>query len=401
MSVVSGRPKPLLVPYLAVSSNVYTVGVDLGIIKASPTANATWTLPALSSLQKGAFLWIDNQTGFTITLSPSGTDTINGAVSYVISSGSFGTLYTGSQWNASAYIVPPSGTSTNTNNGTQSLASLTSGTDDTAVGYQSMQYTTTGSDDTAVGYQALRNNVSGNTNSAFGSTSLLANTTGANNSAFGYAAGASNTIGTGLTAVGSNSLNASTGNNNTAVGYNSGLIISSGSSNTAIGQGAFPALTSGSTNIAIGSGSGAVLTTGSNNIYLGASAVTATEASTMRLGILGTQTTTYIAASPITGETSVALAANTISAASLAAGIATNAANITAIDTGANIDAQFPGIQTGNVIKLLIVNTGAGAITVASGGAAGITVTNAISIAQNDSRILYFRRTGAAAYTVF
>lgn len=209
MSVVSGKPKPLLVPYLVVSSTTYTIGTDLGILKPFIGANATWTLPALSSLQKGAFLWIDNQNGFTITLVPSGTDTINGAASYIVSSGSFGTFYTGSQWNAGAYVIPPSGTSTNTNMGTQSLASVTVGTNDTAFGYQALEFNTTGSSNTGIGYQALNTNVSGASNTALGKSSLPSVTTGSNNIGIGLNSGNNLTIGSGNIYIGSSASSAS------------------------------------------------------------------------------------------------------------------------------------------------------------------------------------------------
>src|SRR6185437_16346595 len=175
MSVVTGEAKPTLFPYLAVSSMFYTIDkTNIGIIRALITGNGTWNLPALSSLKHGAFLWIDNQTSFPITLHAAGSDLINGNSSYVINNNSFATIYTSTQWNASFEAggggVTPG--STNTGYGFQTLISLSSGTNNSAFGYQAMQNNQTGSTNTSFGSLALQSNIAGSQNSAFGAGAL-------------------------------------------------------------------------------------------------------------------------------------------------------------------------------------------------------------------------------------
>src|SRR4029450_1990379 len=68
-----------------------------------------------------------------------------------------------------------------------------------------------------------------------------------------------------------------TGNNNTAIGYNA--LLNS---------------TTGNNNIALGYFAGSNLTTGDNNIDIGNTGV-AGDANTIRIGTVGTQTTTYVA----------------------------------------------------------------------------------------------------------
>ena len=67
-----------------------------------------------------------------------------------------------------------------------------------------------------------------------------------------------------------------------------------GRNNTAAGQNAMRNNTTGSFNVALGDNAGFNLTTGSNNIEIGNRGV-AGEANTIRLGVSGTQTNTYIA----------------------------------------------------------------------------------------------------------
>jgi hypothetical protein len=66
------------------------------------------------------------------------------------------------------------------------------------------------------------------------------------------------------------------------------------SPNTAIGAAALQNNDTGSDNIALGEGAGGNLTTGGNNIDIGNSGVSG-ESNTIRIGMQGTQSTTYIA----------------------------------------------------------------------------------------------------------
>jgi len=81
MAALTGEPIPFHYNQSTVTSNVYSIPSNLGLIFAAPTANATWTLPAINGaipIIVGAFLEIVNSSAFTITLVPSGTDTIVG-----------------------------------------------------------------------------------------------------------------------------------------------------------------------------------------------------------------------------------------------------------------------------------------------------------------------------------
>jgi trimeric autotransporter adhesin len=185
----------------------------------------------------------------------------------------------------------------------------------------------TGADDTAVGFQALFNNTRSN-NTATGSDALFSNTSGGNNTATGANALFNNT-GDGNTATGSNALlNSTDGNQNTATGagvvetnilgyfntatgddslhsnttgfYNTASGDNAlrrnrtGINNTAFGHEALRDNNSGKDNIALGASAGLNLTNGDHNIDIGNKGVAA-EANTVRIGMTGTQTATFIA----------------------------------------------------------------------------------------------------------
>ncbi len=130
---------------------------------------------------------------------------------------------------------------------------------------------------TANGYAALYRNTADN-NTATGFAALYHNTTGHDNAAFGNGALANNTIGYASVAAGRNALF-----NNTE-----------GTQNVAIGAGALFGNTTGIFNIALGWGAGSNLTTGDNNIDIFSNGV-AGDDSTIRIGIAGLHTATYIA----------------------------------------------------------------------------------------------------------
>jgi hypothetical protein len=161
----------------------------------------------------------------------------------------------------------------NTAEGDFALFNLTSGTENTAIGFGALVINTTGSFNTANGVEALRNNTTGFNNTANGVDALRNNTTGFNNTA--------------------NGLNALSGN-------------STGANNTAIGAFAL-ANNTASRNIALGRNAGRSLTTGSDNIDIGNAGVMG-ESTTIRIGVQGTQTRTFVAGisgSPIAGTSVV------------------------------------------------------------------------------------------------
>jgi len=121
-------------------------------------------------------------------------------------------------------------------------------------------------------------------NTGVGSAALASVTSGTGNTALGNIALTSVSGGSSNTAVGNASLRfTSLGSDNTAVGALA-LTGNQGDGNTALGRSTLIANSSGSNNVAIGTSAGGVLETGSNNIYIQASAASAAEAATLRVG---------------------------------------------------------------------------------------------------------------------
>jgi hypothetical protein len=209
------------------------------------------------------------------------------------------------------YALFANGTGTdNTGNGYLALYSNQNGTGNTAVGGKAL-YTNLANYNTATGYGALYSNYTGTSNAADGFKALLSNQTGSNNTAGGYEALYSNTTGGANTAEGADALYYNNGDLNTAVGasalstnqsgtYNTATgataleLNTIGNYDTAIGAGALFENQSGSFNVALGFYSGYNLTTGSNNIDIANEGV-AGDNNTIKIGVQGTQTATYIA----------------------------------------------------------------------------------------------------------
>jgi len=197
----------------------------------------------------------------------------------------------------------------NTVEGTGALFSLKTGTDNTAMGFNALHSNTTGNWNTAYGSQALFSNTTGGTDAnangstAIGFQALYSNTTGEGNVATGYQALLSNTTGVINTATGRFALfSNTTGNGNTADGGSALRNNTTGNSNTAVGRLAMFNNTSGNGNIALGRFAGGNLDTGNDNIDIGnfdttsgSSTDVAGESNTIRIGVPGTQTATFIA----------------------------------------------------------------------------------------------------------
>jgi hypothetical protein len=182
--------------------------------------------------------------------------------------------------------------------------------ENTAFGAAALLFNSTGVANTAVGAAALLNNTEGGFNTSIGEFALAHNTTGSNNTANGFQALFSNTSGDRNTATGWQALGNNTGaNNNTAHGFealhnsnagnNTGIGFdaleanTTGNSNTAVGANALRNAT-GSDNIALGEGAGAAVLAGNNNIEIG-NGGTGADDNTIRIGLEGTQTQTFIA----------------------------------------------------------------------------------------------------------
>ena len=100
----------------------------------------------------------------------------------------------------------------------------------------------------------------------------------------------------------------------------------------------------------------------------------------------------------------------TYTAAQLVGGIITRDPNGSArTDTTATgteieteLNAQGIDVATGDTFTCLIVNTANGAEAITIGGGSGVAISNAgQTIAQNESALLLFRRTGANAFTCY
>ena len=183
----------------------------------------------------------------------------------------------------------------NTATGFAALEHNTTASFNTADGLSALFSNTTGFYNTAAGAQALFSNTVGANNTAEGTNALFSNTTGSANTATGFETLVSNTIGSQNTATGWKALFSNTdGSGNTAAGLQALLSNTSGDDNTAIGLEALSSNTIGSNNIALGTSAGSNLTAGDNNIDIGNSGV-AGEGNTIRIGIGGTQSATFIA----------------------------------------------------------------------------------------------------------
>jgi hypothetical protein len=181
----------------------------------------------------------------------------------------------------------------NAANGAAALYNNTTGGQNTANGASALYSNTTADHNTATGCIALQNNTTGWQNTANGASALRSNTTGDDNTATGVASLQNNTTGVQNTADGAFALNGNiNGTHNIALGYVSGYNLN-GSHNVTLGYAAGYNI-NGSNNIALGDLAGASLTTGDDNIDIGNWGV-AGEASTIRLGTVGTQTAAYIA----------------------------------------------------------------------------------------------------------
>jgi hypothetical protein len=107
-------PKPFGLPFVEVintSSSAPNFTIPTTMISSflavdsSNTAVSTWALPALDELIIGEVLVIFNPTVYILTLTPNGSDVINGADTYVVPSGAKVELVIGeSGWIASATL---------------------------------------------------------------------------------------------------------------------------------------------------------------------------------------------------------------------------------------------------------------------------------------------------------
>ena len=152
----------------------------------------------------------------------------------------------------------------NTSDGAAALASLTTGTFNSAFGFDSLLLLSDASFDTGIGAGALLAD-NGGTNTAVGAGALLSNADGFDNNAVGAFALFSNVSGAFNNAHGQSALLFSTGSENNAFGDLAMENNTTGSQNTAIGDDALRFNVDGSGNVAVGDEAGTGLGTAVNN----------------------------------------------------------------------------------------------------------------------------------------
>ena len=187
----------------------------------------------------------------------------------------FNTARENTAFGAAALLFNSTGVA-NTAVGAASLLNNTEGGFNTSIGEFALSHNTTGSNNTANGFQALFSNTSGDRNTATGWQALVNNTGANNNTAHGFEA-----------------LHNTNSGNNTGIGFDALEANTIGNSNTAVGANALRNAT-GSNNIALGEGAGVAVLAGNNNIEIGNGGANADD-NTIRIGLEGTQTQTFIA----------------------------------------------------------------------------------------------------------
>ena len=266
--------------------NFNTTASNLTAIGTQSLFSNTTNVATLGTVTGGSSYTNGTYTGVVMTLSsgssaityPTATIVVAGGVvtSVTITSAGVGFKDTTTVLTAPAASIGGTGSGFSV-----PVATLASGTQNTAVGYQAGYSNTTGTNNTFTGYKAGFANTTGNID-AFGNNALGLNTTGTGNAGFGFYALGANTTGNLNTAIGSGVFGAyaaalqanttgsfnvavgtgalqstSTSNNSTAIGYYA-LFLSTGANNTAIGKQA-----------GYGNASANANTTGANNTYLG------------------------------------------------------------------------------------------------------------------------------------
>ena len=181
----------------------------------------------------------------------------------------------------------------NTAFGAAALLFNSTGVANTAVGAAALLNNTEGGFNTSIGEFALSHNTTGSNNTANGFQALFSNTTGDRNTATGWQALVNNTGANNNTAHGFEALHNSNSGNNTGIGFDALEANTTGNSNTAVGANALRNAT-GSDNIALGEGAGVAVLAGNNNIEIGNGGANADD-NTIRIGLEGTQTQTFIA----------------------------------------------------------------------------------------------------------
>lgn len=268
MAVNTGRPIPTAFPVVFINSTSTTIPDYLGIIEANPSGAAAWTLPLLDSISEGSYLWIQNKSSFTITLTPQAGETIGGAGSYAIAGNYVLTLYSDrtNDWKVWSYLPPVvvGGPGSSTDNALVRW----NGTSGSVIQNSNAILTDAG-DLSLVG-----NLLVGGTFHSVGAALFddRIDAAGPINISDATKAYQINTVNA-LRLNGTNLLvgpgGASSGTNNVSVGVGVSPSVTSASDNTLVGNGAGAAITIGGNNSCFGRTAGDTISTGGNNTCLG------------------------------------------------------------------------------------------------------------------------------------
>jgi len=232
------------------SSNLTAVGYQ-------SLYNNTTNVATLGTITGGTGYTAGTYTGVVMTLSSGSTATTYPTATIVVSGGAVTSVTLTSNGvgfkDTTTVLTAPAASIGGTGSGfSVPVASLASGTGNTAVGYQALTNTTVGTNNMGLGYQAGLNN-----------------STGIGNGFIGYAAGQGNTSGSYNMGIGFQALyTQSNGSNNIAIGYQAAYTQSTNSFTTAIGTQALYSNSTGASCTAIG-GQALYNNTGASNTAIG------------------------------------------------------------------------------------------------------------------------------------
>ncbi|MEO8512041.1 MAG: tail fiber domain-containing protein [Ignavibacteria bacterium] len=215
-------------------------------------------------------------------------NTLNSSFNTSVGSSTLASLTSGANNSAFGYTSMFDNTSGNNNSafGHSSLNNNTTGGSNSSFGFESLFNNFSASSNLSFGYQNLKANTTGDQNSAFGSQSMWTNSTGSFNCSFGFQSLLGNTTASRSSAFGYQSLTSNNGINNNAFGYQSLQLSnggvencafgnlslvnnSNGSQNSAFGNNTLTSNTTGLNNSAFGNDAGTNVTTGSNLTLIG------------------------------------------------------------------------------------------------------------------------------------
>lgn len=256
--------------------------VNIGVLPLEPLSYlSAW--PTGQSQPLVATLSSPGQALANAAIIPAGT---NGAINLYVTNNTQVII------DINGYFAPQTTSSQSTAVG---VGASTAASQNTAVGFDALQENSSGIANTAIGTGALPSNTSGNNNVGVGGAALSFNSIGSANTAIGTDALLNNLIGSDNTALGFAALfTNTTGANNVSLGAQSLNSNNVGGSNTAVGESSLYGNTDGSWNIAVGYQAGLDISTGSYNIDIGNTGASG-DTNTIRIGTIGTQTSTFVA----------------------------------------------------------------------------------------------------------